>query len=107
MGLDGVGLGGGDGTSKVGAGTRCGGSGEKYDEQAGGQEYEKGDWGMDGRMVGKTSGRLVVDGFFNLPMCGEHPSPIHDPPTHTQLPHGAIRWLHKRRTKRTKFRSDR
>ena len=27
-------------------------------------EYGKGWWKMDGRMVGKTSGRLVVDGFI-------------------------------------------
>ena len=41
----GVGLGGGNGTSKLGAGSRSGGSREEYNEQAGGQvrEIEEGD----------------------------------------------------------------
>ena len=41
----GVGLGGGNGTRKVGAGGRSGGSGEEYDEQDGGQvrRIEEGD----------------------------------------------------------------
>ena len=41
----GIGLDGGNGTSKVGVGSRSGGSGEEYDEQVGGQvrRIEEGD----------------------------------------------------------------
>ena len=70
----GVGLGGGNGASKVGVGSRSGGSGEEYNEQAGGQvgKIEEGDRkggkGADssedaGAMVGIGGKRIGHDGI--------------------------------------------
>ena len=75
----GVGLGGGNGTSKVGAESRRGGSGEEYDAQVGGQvgrikEGDRKGWkGADsseevGGMVGIAGRRIEGDGIGN---CGK------------------------------------
>ena len=67
----GVGLGGGNGISKSGAGSRSGGPGEEYDEQAGGQvrRIEEGDRkGVKGAESSEDAGGIVgisVKGLFD------------------------------------------